>query len=421
MAYVLPMLVHIMAQPELKPGEGPVGLVLLPTRELSQQVQREITCFAQWTQLRCESVFGGEDIETQTSMLLDRVDVLTATPGRLITLLNEKKTNLRRVTYVVMDEADDLLDRSFGPQVRLIMSQIRPDRQVLLFSATWSEQVKEFAEEVCEEKTGLSQGTVRICVNGLKLSACKDIVQEFWTPGNPETGWRKNQPKTEALCNSFTGLIANELRAGQTKAIVFCNKTEDVACITDCLRNAGFECEGYSSTSTVVNRVEQLKRFRETGSNLHMLVATDLLARGHDFTNVKYVINYDMPGKLVNYVHRIGRTGRMGQPGYSLTFLDESDLRFARELCELLKETHPDRPVPKWLKREVRNVGQRWRDHHNRNRQGGAVAVEGESAQGAAEWKGRGRGRRNEFLEELGNSGIGRRLDLVPVQPARLH
>jgi ATP-dependent RNA helicase DDX5/DBP2 len=180
MAYVVPMLIHIQAQPELRPREGPIGLVLVPHRELCKQVAAEIDKFAIHTQIQVAALCGGEDERVQVNQLLGRVDVIVATPGRLIYLLNERHTNLKRATYVVLDEADDLFNDSFSDQVKLLLTHVRPDRQVLLFSATWDEKVEEVAEKICNVQP------ITIVVGSTKLAACKDISQITVKVGQPQ-------------------------------------------------------------------------------------------------------------------------------------------------------------------------------------------------------------------------------------------
>jgi len=411
MAYVLPMLVHIMAQPELKPGEGPVGLVLLPTRELCDQVRNEIAAFAEFTGLRCESVFGGEDFRHQALAFLERVDIVTATPGRLLDLLEKKKTNLKRVTYVVLDEADEMCERDFGSQVNLIMTQIRPDRQILLFSATWQDNMKEFAERVVQQRGTLSKGTIHINVGGIKLSACKDIDQQFWLSGEHGCLWENTMTKTQALCAALQQISA-QLNAGEFKALIFCNRRETVPGIVAALCNADIACEGYMSSDAAQGSrsAEQLSRFRQTGSNLNVLVCTSLLGRGHDFTNVKYVLNYDMPGRLVEYIHRIGRTGRNGEKGFALTLLERLDLRFAAKLVTCLRDTA--HVVPPFLSREARNSDRLWREYLRGGRptrdRGGDAEEEPDVFAVSNPWKGRGRGRCQTFLDELNGRGLAR-------------
>lgn len=410
MAYVMPMLVHVMAQPELLPGEGPVGLVLVPHRELCQQVHREIEAFEAFTGLVCRVVCGGADEAKQKEEALHRVDVVVATPGRLIRMLNKRWTNLRRATYVVLDEADELLSHGFEDQVRLIMSQIRPDRQVLLFSATWEEAVEKLAHDVCDCKP------IQINCGNTKLSACKEIDQTFWCVGRVGANWPVEESKVQALCRAVRNLLQN-LREG-AKALVFCNTKDVVPKVVEFLKAAGLPGEEFSSKLSQHKRDKLLEDFRQHGpSEQPVLVCTQVLGRGHDFQNVRYVINYDMPGRLVDYVHRIGRTGRAGQRGFSLTLLEEVDLRLAKELVQCLEHTAAQGPPP-WLKTE--SSKKRQVKYSRQFRDEGPPAFgcalpapepvptkePGSSVQ--ASWDGRGRGRRGEFLKQCCGCGAAR-------------
>jgi len=346
MTYVLPMLVHILGQPELKPGEGCVGLVLMPFRELCNQVLRDINLFEPYTGLKCQTVTGGEDTELQCQKIMDRVDVVVATPGRMVFMLNNKHTNLRRTTFVVLDEADQLLTDDFRPQTEMIMDNIRPDRQVLLFSATWNDMVQEHALKICNQKP------IQICVGCKGIAACKDIEQQFVCPGRCP-GWIKNEPKTEVLCRSVKFL----LQKTDGKALVFCNRHDSVEVAVAALKAENINCLAFTGQVAQQHRQSMLDRFAQETSDendLRVLVCTQVLGRGHDFRSVKYVINYDMPNRIVDYVHRIGRTGRAGEQGFSLTLLEEVDLRWAKELLKVLEQS--DQQVPDWLKTESHKV-----------------------------------------------------------------
>lgn len=339
-AYVLPMLVHLMAQPELRPGEGPVALVVVPTRDLCIQVSKQVTQFVGRTGIVCRALYGGEDITAQARALAQRMDIAVATPGRLITLLNSRVTNLRRATFVVLDEADELLGRGFGEQVRLVLTQIRPDRQVLMFSATWHKVVDELAREACSQKP------VHLHVGSTKLSACKAIRQRL---RKVESGDDKVGLLCEAL-GPIRSRMANDHRA---RALVFCNNRASVDPLVEDLRQRGYPCRGFHGHQPQDQRDEALQQFASPDLGLWLLVCTQILGRGYDFTNVKYVINFDMPPKIVEYIHRIGRTGRAGQQGFSLTFITDSDLMMARDLVMVLRESGQE--VPPWLQQA------RWR------------------------------------------------------------
>lgn len=412
MAYALPMLVHLVAQEELKPGQGPVGLVLVPTRELTVQVATEIREFADagQTNAKVVGICGGEDEAINKQNLLDRCDVIVATPGRLYGLLERKATNLDRATYVVLDEADGLLEPSMQWQVEYILANIRPDRQLLLFTATYQETMAEFATTHC------TQQPIEVNVGGARLSACKDISQSFWCcnrrdrgPGN-EVYWLRLETKQQVLFKAVKGALQH-CSQQDGKVLVFCNQIETVKQIADALRKSGIPgcdtgCEAFLSEAAKEQKAKLLESFQLHGSDLRVLVATNVLGRGHDFQHVKYVINYDMPTKIVDYVHRIGRTGRAGQKGFALTLLDETggDLRWASDLLACLKES--GQPQPQWLTSEAPAWKQRqhfckYRDYNRARANGDTWQQEPNSFQMATYWNGRGHGMRQEFLQRL--------------------
>lgn len=415
MAYVLPMLIHIMAQPELRPAEGPIGLVLLPSRELCDQVAESIGTFTPHTQVKCVSVCGGEDIDEQSLQFLERVDIMVATPGRLQTLLEQKRTNLKRVTVLVLDEADQMLESDFERQVKTIMTMIRPDRQVLLFSATWQDTVERFARDVCAERSefmgsGLVEGLVQVSVGGTKLAACETIDQQFWCPGrkdenDPMAFWHRSETKMRALVKAVQKILPC-IEAEGTKGLIFVNQTDMVQQVVEELRKYDIPCVGFVGSSTPADRKALLERFRLRDSDLPFLVSTQVLGRGLDFHSVKFVVNFDMPDRIVDYIHRIGRTGRMGEEGFSLTLLEELDCRFAKDLCECLKATGHRRP--EWLEREAARSKKLWKEYRALEAEGATLPQAG-----CLRWKGRGTGRREEFLEELKGCGLARGVALT--------
>merc|ERR1719433_2506568 len=166
LAYLLPALVHITAQPPLRPGDGPIGLVIAPTRELAMQIHTEAMRFTNGTSLRSTACFGGVSRYGQAADLRRGVEVLIATPGRLLDFLEAGVTNLKRVTYLVLDEADRMLDMGFEPQIRKVVSQIRPDRQTLMWSATWPREIQSMARDFCrEDPVKLTIGSEELSLN----------------------------------------------------------------------------------------------------------------------------------------------------------------------------------------------------------------------------------------------------------------
>jgi superfamily II DNA/RNA helicase len=186
LSFLLPAIVHINAQPRLRRGDGPIVLIILPTRELAQQVMKEGVKFGASSQIKMTCVYGGAPKRAQANDLRNGVEIVVCTPGRMIDFLESGTTNLRRVTYLVMDEADRMLDMGFEPQIRKIVSQIRPDRQTLMWSATWPKDVEGLASDFLKEYIQVQVGSMNLRANvhikqvcvcvyaslSLSLSAC---------------------------------------------------------------------------------------------------------------------------------------------------------------------------------------------------------------------------------------------------------
>ena len=177
LTYCLPAIVHINAQPLLAPGDGPIVLVLAPTRELAVQIQQEITKFGKSSRIRNTCVYGGVPKGPQTRDLSRGVEVCIATPGRLIDMLESGRTNLRRVTYLVLDEADRMLDMGFEPQIRKIIGQIRPDRQTCMWSATWPKEVRALASDFLTDFIQVNIGSMDLAANH-RITQVVEVVNE---------------------------------------------------------------------------------------------------------------------------------------------------------------------------------------------------------------------------------------------------
>ncbi|GJD08527.1 ATP-dependent RNA helicase DBP2-A [Galdieria sulphuraria] len=305
--YLLPAIVHINAQPYLSPGDGPIVLVLAPTRELAVQIQQEATRFGASSRIKNTCVYGGVSRGPQARDLSRGVEIVIATPGRLIDFLESGRTNLKRVTYVVLDEADRMLDMGFEPQLRQIISQVRPDRQTLMFTATWPKEVREIAHEF------LRRDHIRVTIGTLDLTANKNIDQTI-----------------EVCEESDKPLRLSKLLE---------KKADE---LTRSLRGNGWPALAVHGDKSQQERDWVLSQFRSGKQPL--MVATDVAARGLDIKDVKYVINYDFPHTIEDYVHRIGRTGRAGALGKSHTFFTPDKFRVAKELVNLLREAGQDVP-----------------------------------------------------------------------------
>eukprot|EP00927_Polykrikos_kofoidii_P059771 TRINITY_DN54907_c0_g1_i1.p1 TRINITY_DN54907_c0_g1~~TRINITY_DN54907_c0_g1_i1.p1 ORF type:complete len:527 (+),score=79.48 TRINITY_DN54907_c0_g1_i1:34-1614(+) len=325
LAYVLPMLVHILAQPTLNAGEGPVGVILSPTRELAQQIASVAEDFAGSSGIRTCCVFGGGSIKSQGEALQQKNDIVVATPGRFIQLLNDRWTNLNRVTFLVLDEADEMLSRGFEPQIDLVLSQVRPDRQILMFSATWPQEVQKLAEKHCTTEP------IFVRIGSDALAACRIISQVVRVV--------KQGEKFDRLVESIKKCKCDQ-KAAENKCLVFCKTKLNVD-------EVGYELQNKANIACVVlhggmdqrQRTESLNNFKDRFGE-SVLVCTGILGRGHDIPCVRYVINYDYPGKIEDYIHRIGRTGRAGERGFALTFLTDEEQDAAADLVKVLRHNN---------------------------------------------------------------------------------
>lgn len=329
LAYMLPALVHIQHQQRLQRGDGPIVLVLAPTRELAQQIQTVTNDFGLHSspQIRHTCVFGGSPKGPQARDLERGVEVVIATPGRLIDFLERGITNLQRCTYLVLDEADRMLDMGFEPQIRKIIEQIRPDRQVLMWSATWPKEVQALAEDFLNEYIQINIGSLNLAANH-NIRQLVEICQE--------------EEKEGRILNLLQEIAADR----SNKIIVFVETKKKVEDILKSIRREGFAATSIHGDKSQPERDFVLTDFRTGKSSI--LIATDVAARGLDVEDVKYVINYDYPNSSEDYIHRIGRTGRCQQSGTAYTFFTPGNARQARELVGVLEEA-TQKPSPALL------------------------------------------------------------------------
>ncbi|XP_022987231.1 DEAD-box ATP-dependent RNA helicase 20-like [Cucurbita maxima] len=315
LAYLLPALIHISAQPRLVHGQGPIVLVLAPTRELAVQIQQEVTKFGLRANIRSTCIYGGAPKGPQIRDLKNGVEIVIATPGRLIDMLEAGHTNLQRVTYLVLDEADRMLDMGFEPQIRTIVSQIRPDRQTLYWSATWPREVEKLARQFLHN-------AYKVIIGSSDLKANQSINQVVEVLPEAEKYRRLIKLLVEVMDGSRV-LIFVETKKG-------CDK------VTRQLRMDGWPALSIHGDKKQAERDLVLSEFK-SGRN-PIMTATDVAARGLDVKDIKCVINYDFPSSLEDYVHRIGRTGRAGAKGTAFTFFTHENAKHARELIKILRE-----------------------------------------------------------------------------------
>ncbi|KAL2048626.1 hypothetical protein N7G274_000538 [Stereocaulon virgatum] len=318
LTYCLPGIVHINAQPLLAPGDGPIVLVLAPTRELAVQIQQEMTKFGKSSRIRNTCVYGGVPKGGQIRDLAKGVEVCIATPGRLIDMLESGKTNLRRVTYLVLDEADRMLDMGFEPQIRKIIGQIRPDRQTCMWSATWPKDVRQLASDYLNDYIQVNIGSMDLSANH-RITQIVEIVSEF----------DKRDKMTQHLER-----IMDE---GDAKVLLFTGTKRVADEITRFLRQDGYPALSIHGDKQQNERDWVLNEFK-TGKS-PIMVATDVASRGIDVKNITHVFNYDYPNNSEDYVHRIGRTGRAGSKGTAITLFTTDNSKQARDLVAVLTES----------------------------------------------------------------------------------
>lgn len=313
-AFVLPMIVHIMDQPELQKEEGPIGVICAPTRELAHQIYLEAKKFAKAYGIRVSAVYGGMSKLEQFKELKAGCEIVVATPGRLIDMLKMKALAMLRATYLVLDEADRMFDLGFEPQVRSIVGQIRPDRQTLLFSATMPRKVEKLAREILSDPIRVTVGEV-----GMANEDITQVVQVI--PSDSE--------KLPWLLEKLPEMI------DQGDTLVFASKKATVDEIEAQLGQRGFKVAALHGDKDQSSRMDILQKFKS--GTYHVLIATDVAARGLDIKSIKTVVNFDIAKDMDMHVHRIGRTGRAGdKDGVAYTLITQKEARFAGELVNSL-------------------------------------------------------------------------------------
>lgn len=325
-AFLLPMFRHIKDQRPLDPLDGPVGLVMTPTRELATQIHKECKPFLRALNLRAVCAYGGAPIKDQIADLKRGAEIIVCTPGRMIDLLaanSGRVTNLRRVTYTVLDEADRMFDMGFEPQVMKIMANIRPDRQTVLFSATFPRQMEALARKTLQKP-------VEIVVGGRSVVA-PEITQVVEV--------RSEETKFHRLLELLGELHYKDEDA---RTLIFVDRQEAADGLLRDLMRKGYPCLSIHGGKDQIDRDSAIDDFK--AGHVPILVATSVAARGLDVKQLKLVINYDAPNHLEDYVHRAGRTGRAGETGTAVTFLTEEQERYSVEIAKALRQSGQNVP-----------------------------------------------------------------------------
>ncbi|KAL7138650.1 hypothetical protein ABFS83_10G178000 [Erythranthe nasuta] len=313
----------------------PLALILSPTRELTVQIQGEAAKFAFQTGVRVVVAYGGAPIHGQLRELEKGVDILVATPGRLVDLLERAKVSLQMIRYLALDEADRMLDMGFEPQIRKIVEQMdmppRGIRQTLLFSATFPKEIQRLASDFLSNYIFLAVGRVGSSTDLIVQRV--EFVQEC--------------DKRSHLMDLIHAQRANGVHGKQALTLVFVETKKGADALEHWLCLNDFPATTIHGDRTQQEREYALKSFKS--GRTPMLVATDVAARGLDIPHVAHVINFDLPNDIDDYVHRIGRTGRAGKTGLATAFFNENNMSMAKPLAELMKEANQE--VPDWLTR----------------------------------------------------------------------
>ncbi len=318
--FALPILQALLpkANASASPLRHPVrALIIAPTRELADQIHVNVAAYAKHTQLRSAVVFGGVDIKPQIAAVRGGVEVLVATPGRLLDHVEQRTVNLSQVEIFVMDEADRMLDMGFLPDIQRIINLLPKQRQNLMFSATFSGEIRKLAESFLRDPVSVEVAR--------RNAASENIEQKAY-----------RVESTEAKRAAVAKLVRDNALA---QVIVFSNTKIGAGRLARQLVQDGLNAAAIHGDKSQQERLATLEAFKR-GETV-VLVATDVAARGLDIAELPAVINYDLPYSPEDYVHRIGRTGRAGASGIALSLLTDAEERYLTEIEKLIKRKIP--------------------------------------------------------------------------------
>ncbi|MEF7614719.1 DEAD/DEAH box helicase [Aquincola sp. MAHUQ-54] len=315
-AFSIPLLQKMLRHENasMSPARHPVrALVLAPTRELADQVAANVKAYAKHTSLRSAVVFGGIDMKPQTLQLKAGVEILIATPGRLLDHIEAKNCVLNQVEYVVLDEADRMLDIGFLPDLQRILSYLPKQRQTLLFSATFSPEIKRLSQSYLQDP---------VLVEVARPNAtATNVEQRFYSVSDDDKRRAVRQLLRERSLS---------------QAIVFVNSKLGAARLARAFERDGLKTAALHGDKSQDERLKSLEAFKQ--GEVDLLVATDVAARGLDIADLPAVFNFDVPFNAEDYVHRIGRTGRAGASGVAITMVTRDDARLVGDIEKLIKK-----------------------------------------------------------------------------------
>jgi ATP-dependent RNA helicase RhlE len=342
-AFALPLLQKLLplASTSTSPAKHPIrALVLTPTRELAIQVEESVKVYAKNTPLRSLVVFGGVDIKTQTPHLKTGVEVLVATPGRLLDHVEQKTLSLSQVQILVLDEADRMLDMGFMPDLKRILALLPKQRQNMMFSATFSNEIKKLADDFL---------TNPVLVEVARSNATNENVSQ--------KVYAVEQSKKQAF---LTQLLKNE---AANQVIIFTKTKLTASRLSRTLQKEGIAADAIHGDKSQKERIEALDAFK--AGKVTVLVATDVAARGLDISDLPMVINYEIPSAPEDYVHRIGRTGRAGASGIAISLVSEDEEKYLTEIEKLIKKSIPRETAQTLASRAVSSKKEKPENKHS--------------------------------------------------------
>jgi ATP-dependent RNA helicase RhlE len=314
-AFTLPMLqrlsVHANTSPS--PARHPIrALILTPTRELAVQVEESVKTYSKYVDLRSTVVYGGTDIRNQIKPLMEGVEILVATPGRLLDHVEQKTVKLSQVEILVLDEADRMLDMGFMPDLRRILALLPATRQNLLFSATFAGEIKKLADALLRSP---------VLIEVARRNKTAEAVTQLAYKVNAD---------------DKLNFLVRLIRAKGLKQILVFTKTKiSAGRVSNQLVKRGIQAAAIHGDKSQAERIKALEDFKQ--GNVAVLVGTDVAARGLDIEDLPVVINYELPTTPEDYVHRIGRTGRAGASGEAISLVAPEELRMLAEIERLIK------------------------------------------------------------------------------------
>lgn len=354
-AFAIPIIQNIVTAKGNSKERSIKALIVAPTRELAIQIEENFTIYAKYLDIKNTVIFGGVNQTSQVRKINAGVDVLVATPGRLLDLVNQRHIDLSNVKYFVLDEADRMLDMGMIHDVKKIISKLPKERQNLLFSATMPKEVTKLVNSILKNP---------VKVEVQPVSSTAEIISQgvYFVP-------KKNKKS----------LLIHLLKDESIKSVIVFSRTKHGANkIAKDLEKAGIQSAAIHGNKSQNQRQLALNNFKE--GNIRVLVATDIAARGIDIDELSHVINYDLPDVAETYVHRIGRTGRAGASGVAITFCDEEEKAMFRSIEKIIGKSIPVleeeyeiiQPVVtiQAKSNSERNKGNRNNNNRNKNRNG---------------------------------------------------